>query len=388
MGQIDDLRKKLEKRFKDSTEIFPDFTSIKQIDVIPSSSAIIDAVTGIGGFPRGRVTEIYGGYSTGKTTLATQASAVIQTIGPDQVVLFMDYEHAFDAAYAHKLGVNLDPNRFIFCQPDSFEQGDLIMDSFVSSGLVDLIVVDSAAAMTPAEDLEGKVDSTGRIGLQAQLMSRMLTRMTKKISKGRKPALVILNQTRTKIDIKNTRNTGEDSAAGNALRFYASLRLKLENISGEGEEGRSTKDVTDRLYTRNKVRVTAVKNKLAPPFIRGTFFIDYGRGVNNIVSIAELAEQKLGIMSGAGFFKYAGDKEETSFSCRGRDEFHRILAERPVLMKEIEGKVLAAMREEQAMSLGVTVIDTTQQAKEIESDGHSYVDLSSGSADGLPIEEL
>lgn len=393
VNQIVDLRKKLEKRFKDSTEIFPDFTTVKVISVIKSGSAIVDAVTGIGGFPRGRVTELYGGYSTGKTTLSTQASAAVQKTDPKAVVLYVDFEHAFDASYAHALGVNLEPDRFVFCQPDYFEQGDQVINSYVDEGLVDLIIVDSAAAMIPMEDLEGKIDSTGRIGLQAQLMSRMLARITKKISKGRKPAMVIVNQTRMKIDTKNARNNGEQSAAGSAIKFYASLRLQLENITGEGEDGRG-KGVTDQVYTQNRVRITAIKNKLAPPWIRGQFTLEYGSGVNNIISVAELAEQKLGIMSGAGFFNYKGDSPETSFTCRGREAFHALIQERPALMKELEAKVLASMAQEQAKSLGIKGITKGDAAKELESPdgvlvlgGESRGTVPFDDVDGLPTED-
>lgn len=382
---VTDLRRKLEKRFKDSTEVFPDFTAIKQIATSPSGSAIIDAVTGIGGYPRGRVTEIFGGYSTGKTTLAIHSGAAEQKKNPNAVILYLDYEHAFDASYAHALGLNLSPDKFVFCQPDHFEQGDLVMDAYAQEGLVDMIVVDSAAAMTPQEDLEGKVDSTGRIGLQAQLMARMLARLTKKISKGRKPALLIINQTRTKIDLKNPRGTGEDAAGGHALKFYASLRIKLENITGDGDSARGS-GVTDQVYTRNRVRVTCIKNKLAPPFRRGQLTIDYGKGVNNIVSVAELAEQKLGIMSGAGFFAYQGLTPETSFSCRGRDQFQQLLLGNAKLAAELEKKVLAALAAEQASSLGVEVLSTNEAAKEIEdTDG---VVLLSDAAGALPVEDV
>lgn len=381
---IRDLQRKLETRFKNSTEIFPDFTTIKQIEVIPSGSAVIDCVTGLGGFPRGRMTEIYGGYSTGKTTLAIHGAVACQKQGG--VPLYIDYEHAFDAAYAHNLGLDLNPGKFIFCQPDYFEQGDIIADEYIVAGLVDFVVVDSAAAMIPMEDLEGKIDSTGRIGLQAQLMSRFLGRVTKKISKGRKPALLVVNQTRMKIDIKNSRNNGEQSAAGSAIKFYASLRLALETVAGEGSEGRGS-GVTDQVYTQNRVRVTAIKNKLAPPWIRGQFAIEYGKGVSNVISIAELAEQKLGIMSGAGFFKYEGDTPETTISCRGRDVFCHAVRTNPALLKELEQKVLSHMRSEQAMTLGVSSITPGDAAKELDSETGVLV-FGSSANQGLPVEDM
>lgn len=392
--QIRDLRRKLEKHFQDTSEIFPDFTSVKKIDVVSSSSVIVDAITGIGGFPRGRMTEVFGGYSSGKTTLLTQGSASVQRINPNSTVLFVDFEHAFDASYGHALGVDLNPDRFVFCQPDYFEQGWAVIDQFVSQGLVDMVILDSAAAMTPRAELEGSVEDTGGIGLQARLMSRMLGQLTKKISRGRKPALVIANQTRMKIDTKNARNNREDSAAGSALKFYASLRLQLEIITGEGDEGRS-KSVTDQLYTQNRVRVTAIKNKLAPPWMRGQITMEYGRGINNILSVAELAEQKLGIMSGSGYFKYEGDTTETSVNCRGRDAFQDIMMKSPEIYREIEGKVLARMREEHAASLGVKVLSTGESAKEITySEEVMVIDSNSSReslvlpSDGLPVEDI
>lgn len=365
VNPITTLRKALEKKYKDSTEVFPDFSTRKRIEAITSGSTLVDAVTGVGGFPRGRLTELYGGYSTGKTTIATQGSAAAQRTDSSAVVLYVDYEHAFDAVYAHKLGVDLSPDRFIFCQPDYFEQGDAVIDAFVTEGLVDFIVVDSAAAMTPLEDLEGKIESTGRIGLQAQLMSRMLSRLTKKISRGRKPALVIVNQTRMKIDTKNARNNGEQSAAGSAIKFYASVRLQLENLSGEGDTERG-KGITDQVYTQNRVRITAIKNKVAPPWMRGQFTIEFGKGINNILSIAELAEQRLQIMSGAGFFNYKGDSPETSFTCRGRENFQQLLHVNQALLAELETKVLNSMQEEQSRELGILVSSSTEAAKEIE----------------------
>lgn len=395
-----DLRVKLEKRLKDSTEVFPDFTTVKQIDVVPSGCAIVDAVTGLGGFPRGRLTELYGGYSTGKTTLATQASAAAQrqrtaNASEGGVVLYVDFEHAFDAAYGHALGLDLSPEKFIFCQPDYFEQGDFIIDSFVNEGLVDFIVVDSAAAMTPKDELEGNpIEGGGAVGLQARLMSKMLARLTKKISRGRKPALVMINQTRARFDFKNAKNNGEQSAANSAIKFYSSVRMALEIIVSEGDEQRSAKSATDQLYTNNRVRITTIKNKLAPPWMRGQFTISYGQGVNNLVSVAELAEQKLGIMSGAGFFKYTGDTAETSFTCRGREAFVDLLRDKPELLKEMERKVLTVMKEEQVKSLGVTHITVGDAAKEIEAEAGVLVLEDSPrvgdapSIGGLPVEDV
>lgn len=388
---IKKIKEELEKAYKDSTELFPDFTSIKEIAVISSNSAVIDAVTGVGGFPRGRITEVYGPESSGKTTFATGAAVACQQSN-DGVVLYLDYEHAFDAGYAHTLGLDLRPDRFVFCQPDHFEQGAAITDRFVDAGLVDLIVADSAAAMIPKDELEGKADAVMKIGLQARLMSAFLNRITKKIPRGRKPAVVILNQTRTRIDVHNPRNNGPDSAAGMALRFYSSIRLSLEITSKEGEGLRNAKGTgTDQVYTQNRVRITAVKNKLASPFIRGTLVLEYGKGINNVVSVAELAEAKLGIMSGAGFFKYVGDKPNTSFNCRGRQEFLSLLENNIELLSELEEKVLGAIRADHAKTLGLTgKLERSGKAKELESDEVVVLSASTelnSNEGGLLVEE-
>lgn len=367
---IQAIRDRLEKKYAASTELFPDFTSIKKIETIPSPSAIVNAVTGIGGLPRGRMTEIYGPFSSGKTTIATEVAAEAQKADPKAVVLYLDYEHAFDATYAHKLGVDLNPSRFIFAQPDYFEQGAQIVSDYVQAGLVDMIVIDSAAAMTPKSILDGSFDDEGgsQKGTQAALMAVFLDKITKMINKGRKPALVIINQTRAVINIggRPQKNAPKEQAAGgNALKFYASIRLELEIVNSEGDENRGTKG-TDQIYTQNRVRVTAVKNKLAPPFVRGVLVIEYGKGINNIVSIAELAEARLGIMSGAGFFKYEGDTPGTTLSCRGREAFQGHLESNPELRKEIEKKVLESIRAEHAASLGIDEIKVSGQAKSLD----------------------
>lgn len=369
---LEKVKKVLERRYKDSTELFPDFDTIKQIEVIAAPSTIINAITGIGGFPRGRVTEIYGPFSSGKTTIAIEVAAETQRRNPDAVVLYMDYEHAFDARYARALGLDLSKERFIFAQPEYFEQGGEIMLAFIEEGLIDMIVIDSAAAMTPKSEMEGNFDKDGgsQKGAQAALMANFLAIATKKLNRGRKPALVIINQTRANIQIggrpqKNAPR--EQSAAGNGLKFYASMRLELEIVANEGDTARGTKG-TDQIYTQNRVRITAVKNKLAPPFMRGQFVIEYGKGINNLQSIAELAEARLGIMSGAGFFRYNGDTPSTSFTCRGREAFVDLLEKSPDIRTEIENKVLDTIKAEHAAALGITSIKTSAPAKIVEGD--------------------
>jgi recombination protein RecA len=307
--------------------------------------------------------------------------------------LYLDFEHAFDASYAHHLGLNLDPAKFILCQPDTFEQGEEIIKMFLVNekdnsplNLLSAIVVDSAAAMTPKAELEGEVDAPTRIGLQAQLMARFLSRATKWISKGTKPPMVVLNQTRTKIDVKNPANNGETAAGGLALKFYATIRLQLEATRGEGEEGRS-KDPsrgTDQVFTRHRVRVTCVKNKVAPPWMRGTLVFEFGTGINNLMSVAELSEKRLGIMSGAGFFSYQGDTQNTSFKCRGREEFVKALEANEPLFREIEAKLLVAIKAEHAKALGLKEIKVGGVAKAVEGE----VVLQSIPQSEMSIEEV
>jgi len=396
---ISAVRKKLEKQYKASTELFPDLLSAKTIEIVPSPSAIINAITGIGGFPKARVTEIYGPLSSGKTTIAIEVCVACQQSNPDSVVVYVDYEHAFDARYAHALGLDLNPNRFVFVQPEYFEQGAQVIDKFLDEGIADIVVIDSAAAMTPKSEFEGEMDQEGgtQKGTQAALMAKFLSIVTKKLHRGRKPPLVIINQTRANFVIGGnkfqTRNMPKEKpAGGSALKFYTSLRLELEPVGFEGDEARGSKG-TDQLYTRTRIRITAVKNKVAPPFMRGKIVIDFGTGINNIESIADLAEARLGIMSGSGgFFKYEGDSTATSFSCRGRDAFRDILKSDQDTRNEIETKVLEAIKQEHAKALGIGDVKTVGKAKDIESQDVGTLVLDDGegksfSGPGMPTEE-
>ena len=393
---ITSIRKTLETKYKGSTELFPDLLSSKAIEVIPSPSAIINAITGVGGLPKARVTEIYGPLSSGKTTIAIEICAAAQQADSEAVALYLDYEHAFDARYAHTgLGLNLDPSKFIFAQPEYFEQGAQIIDKFLDEGIVDIVVIDSAAAMTPKSEYEGEMDQEGgtQKGTQATLMARFLSIVTKKLNRGRKPPLVIINQTRANFVIggRPQKNPSKEKpAGGNALKFYTSLRLELEPVGFEGDEERGSKGM-DQIYTRTRIRITAVKNKVAPPFMRGKIVIDFGTGINNIESIADLAEAKLGIMSASGgFFQYKGDSTATSFSCRGRDAFRDILKSDPDISNEIEEKVLEAIKQEHAKALGIGTIKVQGQAKRIESEAGTLV-LEGGEetekGPGLPTED-
>ncbi|HEC60634.1 MAG TPA: hypothetical protein ENI27_00075 [bacterium] len=394
---ISNIRKKLEKQYEESTELFPDLLHSKAIEVVPSPSAIINAITGVGGLPKARVTEIYGPLSSGKTTIAIEVCAAAQRNNPEAVVIYVDYEHAFDARYAHALGLDLNPTKFIFAQPEYFEQGAQIIDRFLDEGVADIVVIDSAAAMTPKSEFEGDFDTKGgtQKGTQAALMAKFLSIATKKLNRGRKPPLVIINQTRANFVIGSRPQPNlpkEKPAGGNALKFYTSLRLELEPFGFEGDEARGTKG-TDQIYTRTRIRITAVKNKVAPPFMRGKIVIDFGTGINNIESIAELAEAKLGIMSpSGGFVKFVGDTTATSFQCRGREAFRDILKSDPDICKEIEMKVLEAIKQEHAKALGIGDVKVSGSAKKIEIVDTGTLVLESGEETaptlGMPAEEV
>lgn len=393
---IEEIRKRLEKKYSGATELFPDFSTAKRIEVISTASPVINAVTGIGGIPRGRITEIFGSFSTGKTTIAIAVAAELQKKDPQSTVLFVDYEHAFDASYAHKLGVDLNPERFIFTQPETFEQGHDAIDEFVDAGVVDLVVIDSAAAMTPQNELEGDVDASQRLGHQAQLMAKFLTRITKKLHKGKSPALLILNQTRTKIDLRNPRATKEDAAGGNALKFYTSIRIELQQMHKDGDESRDAKSsVPDQVYKRTWVRLTGVKNKLAPPFIRGKIAIDFGTGINNLISLGEMAIAKLGIMSsGGGHFLYEGKTQETTVKGRSKETFLKLLETNEALRLEIEDQVMQKMEVSGTEFLGlrdikesvnpsVIVIESSPEELDLE----SPIELNVIS-EGMPTKEM
>lgn len=371
------VKKKLEAKYKDSTELFPDLINIKKIPVIGSGSTIINTLTGVGGFPRGRVTEIYGPYGSGKTTLGCEFIAEAQRQNPKSRGLFLDYEHALDLLYARALGVDLSPERFIFAQPEYGEQGGQIAKELLAEDLLDWIIIDSAAAATPRLEIEGELDvESSQKGTHAAMMARILAITTKMINRGRKPVMLVMNQTRAKIEIGRNgpvANPGarEQSAAGNALKFYSSIRIELEIIKPEGDAGRAAKG-TEQVFTQQRVRVTCIKNKVAPPFMRGQIVIKYGEGIDNISSIADLAEAHLGILSGAGYFRYTGDTPETSVSCRGRDTFLDILKQSPALQTELETKVLQGLRTEHERVMGLKV-QVSGEAKQIEYDESTLV---------------
>ncbi len=292
------------------------------IEIIPSGSILLDEALGIGGYPRGRIIEIYGPESSGKTTLALHAIAEAQKRGG--IAAFIDAEHALDPVYAKNLGVNID--ELWVSQPDTGEQALEIAESLVRSGAVDVIVVDSVAALTPQAEIEGEMGDA-HVGLQARLMSQALRKLTATIGKSR-TILIFINQIRMKIGVMF--GNPETTTGGNALKFYASVRLevrKMETIE-KGE--------TDAVG--NKVRVKVVKNKVAPPFRKAELDIMFGKGVSAVSSILDAAVKYEIIDKKGAWYAYGEEKIG-----QGRDNARDFLENNPALTAEIEKKLRAIM---------------------------------------------
>ncbi len=287
------------------------------IDVIPSGGLALDGALGIGGYPRGRVVEIYGPESSGKTTLALHATAEAQKMGG--TVAFVDAEHALDPTYAEKLGVNIDD--LLLSQPDSGEQALEIVDMLVRSAAVDLIVVDSVAALTPKAELDGDMGDS-HVGLHARLMSQALRKLTGTISRSN-TTVIFINQIRMKIGVMF--GSPETTTGGNALKFYASIRLDIRRIGAikKGDE-----------VLGNETRVKVVKNKMAPPFKQVQFSIMYGEGISFGGEVVDLGVQ-YGYVQKSGSW-YAVGKERIG---QGRDNAIAYLKEHPEMMAEVADKI-------------------------------------------------
>ncbi|MDR3343612.1 MAG: recombinase RecA [Treponema sp.] len=292
------------------------------IEVIPSGSILLDEALGIGGYPRGRIIEIYGPESSGKTTLALHAVAEAQKLGG--IAAFVDAEHALDPIYAKNLGVNID--ELWISQPDTGEQGLEIAESLIRSGAVDVIVVDSVAALTPQAEIEGDMGDS-HMGLQARLMSQALRKLTATIGKSR-TILIFINQIRMKIGIMF--GNPETTTGGNALKFYASVRLEVRKTD--------TIEKGDADAIGNRVRVKVVKNKVAPPFRRVELEIMFGKGVSAIGSLLDAAV-KYEIIDKKGAW-YAYEEEKVG---QGRDNAKVYLEENPAIAKEVETKLRKIM---------------------------------------------
>ena len=300
--------------------------NIEKIEVIPTGSLSLDLALGVGGYPRGRIIEICGPESSGKTTLAIHAIAEAQKAGG--MAAFIDAEHAFDRFYAAKLGVNV--NNLIVSQPDNGEQALEIADQLIRSAAIDILVVDSVAALTPKAEIEGDMGDN-KVGLQARLMSQALRKLTSTISKTN-TTCIFINQLREKIGVLF--GNPETTTGGNALKFYSSVRLDIRRIT-------SIKDGDD--VVGNQVRVKVVKNKVAPPFRKAEFEILFGEGISKVGEILDLAVMLDVIQKSGSWFSYAGSK-----LAQGRDSVKQVLKDNPELCDEIAGKVRTAMAENNA----------------------------------------
>jgi recombination protein RecA len=314
---------KLEKTYGKGSIMRMGDQNIEALEAISTGSLGLDIALGIGGLPKGRVVEIYGPESSGKTTLAIHAIASVQRSGG--IAAIIDAEHAFDRFYAEKLGV--DTQSLLISQPDNGEQGLEIADNLIRSGAVDLVVIDSVAALTPKAEIEGEMGDS-RMGLQARLMSQALRKLTGTISKTG-CCCIFINQLREKIGIMF--GNPETTTGGNALKFYASVRLDIRRISQlkEGE-----------VVAGNRVRVKVVKNKVAPPFRMAEFDIIFGEGISKVGEIIDIGVEKGIIKKSGSWFAY----EDTKLG-QGRDAVKALFAENPDLAEEIEGKIKVAIAE-------------------------------------------
>ncbi len=292
-----------------------------EIDVIPTGSLTLDLALGVGGFPKGRVVEIYGPESSGKTTLAIHAIAEVQKQGG--IAAIVDAEHAFDQFYAKKLGVDID--NLLISQPDNGEQALEIADNLIRSGAIDLLVIDSVAALTPKAEIEGEMGDS-QMGLQARLMSKALRKLTGSISKAN-CCCIFINQLRDKIGVMF--GNPETTTGGNALKFYASVRIDIRRSAQlkEGEE-----------IIGNRTKVKVVKNKVAPPFRKAEFDIMYGEGISKVGEIIDLGVDLNIIKKSGSWFSYG----ETRLG-QGRDSVKALIKDNPELMEELEKLIKEAL---------------------------------------------
>ncbi|WP_315264696.1 recombinase RecA [Tannerella forsythia] len=295
---------------------------IENIEVIPTGSIGLNAALGVGGYPRGRVVEIYGPESSGKTTLAIHAIAEAQKMGG--IAAFIDAEHAFDRFYAQKLGVDID--NLLVSQPDSGEQALEIAEQLIRSAAVDIIVIDSVAALTPKAEIEGEMGDS-KMGLQARLMSQALRKLTATISKT-KTSCIFINQLREKIGVMF--GNPETTTGGNALKFYASVRIDIRRIS-------TLKDGDDVKGTQ--VRVKVVKNKVAPPFRKAEFDIMFGEGISRAGEIIDLGSTLNIVKKSGSWFSYGDTK-----LAQGRDAAKQCIIDNPELADELEQQIFEKLK--------------------------------------------
>ena len=314
---------KLEKTCGKGTIMKLGDNAIEPVETISTGSILLDHALGIGGLPKGRVVEIFGPESSGKTTLAIHAIAESQRKGG--IAAFIDAEHAFDRTYAQKLGVDIE--NLLISQPDNGEQALEVADNLIRSGAIDILVIDSVAALTPKSEIEGEMGDS-KMGLQARLMSQALRKLTASISRT-KCCCIFINQLREKIGVMF--GNPETTTGGNALKFYSSVRLDIRRI-GQIKDG-------DQVVG-NRTRVKVVKNKMAPPFRMAEFDIMYGQGISKTGEIVDVGAEKNIIKKSGSWFSYGDAK-----LAQGRDAVKQVLLDNPELSEEIEKKIHEALAE-------------------------------------------
>ena len=321
---------KIEKNFGKGSIMKLGDENVQQVEVIPTGSIALNAALGVGGYPKGRIIEIYGPESSGKTTLAIHAIAEAQKAGG--IAAFIDAEHAFDRFYASKLGVDVD-NLWI-SQPDNGEQALEIAEQLIRSSAIDIIVIDSVAALTPKAEIEGDMGDN-KVGLQARLMSQALRKLTSAISKTN-TTCIFINQLREKIGVMF--GNPETTTGGNALKFYASVRLDIRRATQlkDGEE------VNGDDIKGNQVRVKVVKNKVAPPFRKAEFDIMFGEGISKAGEIIDLGAELNIIKKSGSWYSY----NDTKLG-QGRDASKQVIQDNPELAEELEGLIFAALKDKE-----------------------------------------
>ena len=314
---------KIEKDFGKGSIMKLGDEKIENVEVIPTGSISLNAALGVGGYPKGRIIEIYGPESSGKTTLAIHAIAECQKAGG--IAAFIDAEHAFDRFYAEKLGVDID-NLWI-SQPDNGEQALEIADQLIRSSAIDILVVDSVAALTPKKEIEGEMGDNN-VGLQARLMSQALRKLTSTISKTN-TTCIFINQLREKIGVMF--GNPETTTGGNALKFYASVRLDIRRVTAikDGDQ-----------VIGNMTRVKVVKNKVAPPFRKAEFEITFGEGISKLGEILDLGVEYGIIQKNGSWYSYNGSRLS-----QGRDTCKALLKDNPELCEELEEKIMEKLKD-------------------------------------------
>ena len=320
---------KIEKNYGKGSVMKLGDRNIEKVEVVKTGSINLDIALGVGGFPKGRIIEIFGPESSGKTTLAIHAIAECQKSGG--IAAFIDAEHAFDSFYAKKLGVDID--NLLVSQPDNGEQALEIADNLIRSGAIDIIVVDSVAALTPKAEIDGEMGDS-KVGLQARLMSQAMRKLTSTISKTN-CCCIFINQLREKIGVMF--GNPETTTGGNALKFYTSVRVDIRRVQ-------AIKDGDQNIGNRVKVKI--VKNKVAPPFRSCEFDLMFGEGISRIGEIIDLGVEHEIVKKSGSWFSYGDTK-----LAQGREALKQVLRDNPELTDELEGKIRAALEEKNANEL-------------------------------------